>query len=114
MVVEAVCSGTPVLASRIDGNVGLLGADYEGYFPPGDAPALAALLAQARATQHQPDGLLARLQRQCALRAPAFHPDRERRALQDLVAHLAPPVSSGPSGGTGPVGACGGRHFSSP
>ena len=29
VVMEAVMSGTPVLASRIDGNVGMLGADYE-------------------------------------------------------------------------------------
>jgi glycosyltransferase involved in cell wall biosynthesis len=37
VIMEAVASGTPVLASRIDGNVGMLGADYGGYFPPGDA-----------------------------------------------------------------------------
>ena len=36
VVIEAVRSGTPVLASRIDGNVGLLGADYAGYFAAGD------------------------------------------------------------------------------
>ena len=44
VVIEAVRSGVPVLASRIDGNVGLLGADYDGYFPVGDAAALAALM----------------------------------------------------------------------
>ena len=44
VVIEAVRSGVPVLASRIDGNVGLLGADYDGYFPVGDADALAALI----------------------------------------------------------------------
>ena len=33
VVSEAVVAGVPILASRIDGNVGLLGADYEGYFP---------------------------------------------------------------------------------
>jgi glycosyltransferase involved in cell wall biosynthesis len=30
VIIEAVTSGTPVLASRIDGNVGMLGADYLG------------------------------------------------------------------------------------
>ena len=48
VIMEAVCSGTPVLASRIAGNVGMLGADYAGYFPHGDAAALSALLLQCR------------------------------------------------------------------
>jgi putative glycosyltransferase (TIGR04348 family) len=37
VILEAVQSGTPVLASRISGNIGMLGADYSGYFPVGDA-----------------------------------------------------------------------------
>ena len=37
-------SEVPVLASRIDGNVGLLGPAYEGYFAPGDAAELATLM----------------------------------------------------------------------
>lgn len=88
VVMEAVCSGTPVLASRIPGNVGLLGADYAGYFEPGDAAGLAHLLRQARASQGQPDGLLARLAAQCAARAPLFAPTAERQALLGLVHDL--------------------------
>ena len=42
VVVEAVTSGTPVLASRISGNLGMLGHDYAGYFDVGDADALCA------------------------------------------------------------------------
>ena len=30
MISEAAVAGVPVLASRVDGNVGLLGADYPG------------------------------------------------------------------------------------
>ncbi len=89
VVMEAICSGTPVLASRIDGNVGLLGPDYEGYFSPGDAAGLRALLDATRASQGQPNGLLARLGQQCAARAPLFHPAAEQQALLTLVAHLA-------------------------
>lgn len=96
VIMEAVCSGTPVLASRIDGNVGMLGADYAGYFDPGNAAQLAALLAQARATQHQPDGLLAQLANQCALRAPLFAPQAERQALLDLVMCASMHPHSGP------------------
>ncbi len=84
VVIEAVTSGTPVLASRIDGNVGLLGADYGGYFEPGDDAALAALLRQCR------DELLklAQLRVQCAALAPLFEPQRERATLQKLMHEL--------------------------
>lgn len=90
-IMEAVCSGTPVLASRISGNIGLLGPGYEGYFPHGDAKALAHLLKVCRATQGSDDpatSLLARLRAQCDLRAPLFSPDTERRAVLDLARHL--------------------------
>ena len=80
-----------MLASRIDGNVGLLGADYVGYFEPGDAAGLATLLRQARASQGQANGLLAHLAAQCALRAPLFAPAAERQALLGLVAELMTP-----------------------
>jgi glycosyltransferase involved in cell wall biosynthesis len=91
VVMEAVCSGTPVLASRIAGNVGMLGAGYVGYFEPGDAAGLAHLLRQARTSQGQADGLLARLAAQCAARAPLFAPAAERQSLLDLVAELMTP-----------------------
>lgn len=97
VIMEAVASGTPVLASRIAGNVGMLGADYGGYFPHGDAAALAALLrrcdesarheAESRRRQHG-DDLLATLMRQCAGRAPLFTPDAERAALRRLAGEL--------------------------
>ncbi|MDG2400514.1 MAG: glycosyltransferase [Akkermansiaceae bacterium] len=35
-VLEAMTMGVPVLASRIEGNVGLLGDDYPGYFQEGE------------------------------------------------------------------------------
>ncbi|MDP3082421.1 MAG: selenoneine biosynthesis selenosugar synthase SenB [Rubrivivax sp.] len=86
VVIEAVTSGTPVLASRIDGNVGLLGLDYGGYFDCGDASALAALLERAR----DDAAMLTALRAQCALRAPLFAPERERQTLLALVTTLLP------------------------
>ena len=90
VLMEAICSGTPVLASRIDGNVGLLGEDYAGYFEPGDAQALAHLLQACRSPQNGLS-LMAHLRHQCALRAPLFEPQAERAALhrwvQDLWTH---------------------------
>ncbi|GAC1599914.1 MAG: hypothetical protein NVS3B2_01640 [Ramlibacter sp.] len=93
VILEAVCSATPVLASRIPGNVGMLGSDYEGYFEHGDAVALAALLLRCRlgqttACETPSDPLLDRLEAQCRLRAPLFAPDAERTALLRLVADL--------------------------
>ena len=87
VLMEAMCSGTPVLASRIDGNVGLLGEDYAGYFEPGDAPALAHFL---RACRTAPNGhsLVSHLRHQCALRAPLFEPQAERAALHHWVQDL--------------------------
>jgi len=81
-VIEALTSGTPVLASRIDGNVGLLGTGYPGYFDWGNAAELAALLQRARDDAN----LRPELRAWCARRAPLFHPDRERHTLQALLA----------------------------
>ena len=44
VVSEAIAAGTPVLATDIPGNTGLLGADWPGLFPAGDAAALGAIL----------------------------------------------------------------------
>jgi putative glycosyltransferase (TIGR04348 family) len=81
VIMEAVCSGTPVIASRMDGNVGMLGSSYDGYFPVGDAQALAALL---RRCKNEPS-FLDHLAKQCALRAPLFAPAAEQAALLALV-----------------------------
>jgi glycosyltransferase involved in cell wall biosynthesis len=88
VLIEAVTSGTPVLASRIDGNRGMLGDDYAGYFDWNDAAALAGLLATCRATQPSPQGLLQRLARQAHSRAPRFAADAERAATRRLVGEL--------------------------
>ncbi len=87
VVIEALTAGTPVLASRIAGNLGLLGNGYRGVFDWGDAAGLARLLAQAR----DDPAMLPALQTQCAARAPLFHPDHERQTLLDLLAALLAP-----------------------
>jgi glycosyltransferase involved in cell wall biosynthesis len=87
VLMEAVCSGTPVLASRIDGNVGLLGEDYAGYFEAGDARGLAAVLMACRDPE-KGQAMVAHLRHQCALRAPLFEPQAERAALHRWVQDL--------------------------
>jgi putative glycosyltransferase (TIGR04348 family) len=47
VVTEAIAIGVPVIASDIPGNRGLLGDDYPGYYPVGDAKALALALQKA-------------------------------------------------------------------
>jgi putative glycosyltransferase (TIGR04348 family) len=88
VVSEATVAGVPVLASRIDGNVGLLGADYPGYFPVGDTRALARLLQRL---EHEPR-FVERLRKALARRAPLFRPAREIAAWRRLLAGLRPKV----------------------
>ncbi len=86
VISEAVAAGVPVLASRIDGSVGLLGSDYPGYFPVGDTAALARLLHR---TETDPKFLI-RLQRAIARRAPLFGRAREKAAWKKLIGEVAP------------------------
>ncbi len=84
VVTEAMRCGTPVLASRIAGNLGLLGAGYSGVFEPGDDAGLVALLSAAR----DDPAMLPALRRQTDLRAPLFSPEAERATLHQLVRQL--------------------------
>lgn len=81
VVIEAIVSGTPVLASRIDGNVGLLGEGYCGYFPVGDDKALAELMTRGMKELHY----LAALAAQCAPLAAAYTLEAERARVQGLL-----------------------------
>lgn len=84
VIVEAIAAGTPVLASRMSGNVGMLGRDYAGYFPVGDAEALSEWWV--RLAEHRQE--LRALAAQCRKRRPLFRPETENRALHALVSHL--------------------------
>jgi len=81
---EAILSGVPVLASRIQGNVGLLGAAYPGYFSARNTRRLARLLRRAETNAR----FYARLKERCARLAPSFHPAREQRAWKKLLGEL--------------------------
>jgi glycosyltransferase involved in cell wall biosynthesis len=88
VVIEAITSGTPVLASAVDGNIGLLGEDYPGYFPWGDAPSLAAMLTRLRLELTTGNALLRQLTPAIAARAPLFEPEHERQCVRQLVTDL--------------------------
>ena len=78
---EAVVCGVPVLASRIEGSVGLLGSEYSGYFEVGDTRGLARLLLRAERDSR----FLRLLRRQCQQRARYFRPEREKAAWRRLL-----------------------------
>ena len=87
-VIEAITSGTPVLASAVDGNIGLLGEDYPGYFPRGDAEKLAQLMLRIRQEQMGDNTLLRRLLLATAKRATLFQPEREAQQVRRWVSDL--------------------------
>lgn len=81
VIVEAVRIGTPVLASRVAGNLGMLGRGYPGYFPLRDARALGKLMKPSL----EESGFLQRLKRAQAARRHLFAPAAEQRALHAAI-----------------------------
>lgn len=84
VISEAVALGTPVVASRIPGNVGLLGPDYPGYFDPEETEELAEVLGRAES-----DGAFyRRLVDHVESLQPRYTPERERAAWRELFESL--------------------------
>lgn len=80
-VLEAMTMGVPVLASKIEGNVGLLGNDYPGYFEEGRmAKALQAIMDQ-RVDLDEWNRLLAD-------RLRLFSRERESKSWLELLTEL--------------------------
>lgn len=84
VIMEAIRSGTPVLASRIDGNVGMLGDDYAGYFELGNAQQLAEMIKQLKVERQSPS-LNHSLQKQSKRRAPLFTAEQEKASLLGVL-----------------------------
>jgi putative glycosyltransferase (TIGR04348 family) len=84
VISEAVVAGLPVVSSRIDGSIGLLGEDYPGYFPVGDTQALANLLWRAETETEFYNTLRDR----CVRLRPLFDPAREKQSWEDLLREL--------------------------
>ena len=86
VICEAARIGVPVLASRIPGNVGMLGRGYPGYFPLFDERSLARLIERCRtdATFYR------KLKSAIARRRTLFAPQAERSALARLLRGVRP------------------------
>jgi len=85
VVCEALRIGVPVLASRIPGNVGLLGSSYAGYFPLEDERALARLIRRAAADRRFYLNLKTHIRKLRAVVAPRA----EARALLSALSAAA-------------------------
>ncbi len=82
---EAIVCGLPVIASDIDGNIGLLGGDYEGYFRVRDEIDLAETLGRAE----NDINFLSKLESQVTSRQKLFQPELERRKWKELIKALS-------------------------
>lgn len=89
VIVEAVMHSIRVLASKVSGNVGMLGLDYEGYFVRGDADDLTALLLRTERSHRFRQTLKA----QCVARQGLFDPRREHADVNALVLPLLPTLA---------------------
>jgi putative glycosyltransferase (TIGR04348 family) len=81
VISEAIVAGVPVIASDIEGSIGLLGDDYGGYYPVENEKALTALLLKAEsntAWYHM-------LEQACIARQPMFTPENETRGWRELL-----------------------------
>ena len=81
---EAIVASVPILASRIAGNVGILGKDYPGLFSPGNSQQLANLLRRAECDAE----FLAQLKSRVKKLTPLFDPAHEEKAWSDLIIEL--------------------------
>ena len=81
---EAIAASVPIIASRIDGNVGILGTDYPGYFDVGDTGQLARLLIRAETSP----AFLGELRWWINGRAFLVDPAGEEQAWSDLIDEL--------------------------
>jgi putative glycosyltransferase (TIGR04348 family) len=86
VVSEALAAGVPVIATRIPGTEGILGRDYPGYFPVGDARSLADLL---RKLELNTDGVYDDLRRRCAKLRDLSSPAREYEAWSQLLTEMS-------------------------
>src|SRR5262249_3165243 len=90
VICEAAAAGGPGIASRVSGNLGMLGRGYPGYYRLGDERALSRLIRRAALDSR----FYARLRRLIAARRPLFLPSTERAGLRTLLADLQRSSSS--------------------
>tara|TARA_Y100000739_G_C20589528_1_gene457143 strand:+ start:224 stop:1183 length:960 start_codon:yes stop_codon:yes gene_type:complete len=81
VISEALAAGVPIIASKIHGNVGMLGKDYLGYFNVGDELSLRALLLKCE----NDEVFMRKLNTSCSVRSELFNFAEEERRWKHLI-----------------------------
>lgn len=87
VISEAVAIGVPVLASKIPGNVGMLGPRYRGYFETGSEKALARLIDRCRGDA----AFYAALRKSVIEKRAQFSREAEIEAWRRVLSSVSPP-----------------------
>lgn len=90
VISEAIANRIPIIASRIDATIGLLGASYPGFFEAGNTDELAKLLSAA---ENDP-AFLEELNQWTEPLIAHFKPNQEKEAWRRLLDQLSVPQNS--------------------
>ncbi len=85
VVSEAIMANLPIIASKIDGNIGLLGTNYNGYYPAEDTQALTKLLVRIEIDA----AFLKKLSAQIRALKPQFTEKQELSSWRALLGSLS-------------------------
>jgi glycosyltransferase involved in cell wall biosynthesis len=81
VISEAIADGVPVIASRIDGSIGLLGVDYPALFDAGDTESLTTLISRLESNS----SLYSAVKERCLRLRPLFDPGHELQSWKQLL-----------------------------
>ncbi len=82
---ESIVLGIPVLASRVEGNVGMLGDDYAGYFSADSKQELAGLMHRILHDHH----FLEKLRKQVKVRGEKFLRENEKQDWINIIQKIS-------------------------
>lgn len=85
VISESIIVGVPILASKISSTVGMLGEEYPGYYPFGNANKLASLISKA---ENDPP-FLKELRQYLKKIAHKFEPKAEKSSIKNLISEFS-------------------------
>ncbi len=85
VISEAIVAGLPIISSDIEGSVGLLGEDYDAYYPVGDERLLKELLLKMEMN----DPFYLKIERSCLAKQALFTPQLEQHCWNNLFQKLS-------------------------
>lgn len=85
VISEAIVAGIPVIASRIEGSVGLLGENYQGYYPVEDQRSLTEIMLKIESDPIYYN----RLQQSCIDKQALFTAQNELQGWQQVLARIS-------------------------